>query len=80
MATAVVVPIVQGRVVGNLACQRNSYLCSLETEVVSCVRFSAKAEANGSAKKNKASAKTPTAAQEAWLVEFADSVLLPEGV
>ncbi|PHH85653.1 hypothetical protein CDD83_114 [Cordyceps sp. RAO-2017] len=52
-----------GCVVGALACQRDAYLRTLETEVVAC---------DGGGQGRGPAAKT-------WLIEFADSVLFPEG-
>ncbi|KAF4984048.1 hypothetical protein FZEAL_661 [Fusarium zealandicum] len=63
-----------GRIVGSLACQQNSYLKTLETDVVSCVK-APKDAGKGSKKK-----KQDTAAQDEWLIECADSVLFPEGM
>ncbi|KAI0871024.1 threonyl and alanyl tRNA synthetase second additional domain-containing protein [Hypoxylon argillaceum] len=70
-------------VVGALACQRDSYLRTLESQVVSCVQLTpppAKPSKNGQ------KTKAPTApvsseppSSDVWLVEFADSVLFPEG-
>ncbi|KAM0431458.1 hypothetical protein ACHAPT_005435 [Fusarium lateritium] len=62
-----------GRVVGALACQLDSYLKTLDTEVISCVK--ALADASKISKKKKQEA-TP---QDEWLIECADSVLFPEG-
>ncbi|KAH6889639.1 threonyl and alanyl tRNA synthetase second additional domain-containing protein [Thelonectria olida] len=67
----------QGQMLGALACQKNSYLRTLETEVVSCVKFSPP-EAKQSAKKKKNASASPPAS-DVWLVEFSDSVLFPEG-
>lgn len=63
----------RGQVVGALACQKNSYLRSLEAEVISCTKRPHQPAQNGSKKK------TQTAEEDAWLVEFSDSVLFPEG-
>jgi hypothetical protein len=73
---ATVHPIVQGRVVGALACQRDSYLRSLETEVVSCEKWSPP-DADLKATKKK-SVETQNIS-DIWLIELADSVLFPEG-
>lgn len=66
--------VLQSRPVGALACQKDSYLRSLETEVVSCVRVvgdgKKKAAKNGSAVEGD---------KGMWQVEFVDSVLFPEG-
>ncbi|KAI1176156.1 threonyl and alanyl tRNA synthetase second additional domain-containing protein [Nemania sp. FL0916] len=70
-------------VVGALACQRASYLRTLESQVVSCVPMTPPL-----AKPPKSGQKTmaPTAAvtsespsTDTWLIEFTDSVLFPEG-
>lgn len=71
MATATVL---QSQPVGSLACQRDSYLRSLETEVVSCVPFVP--EKKG--KKEKVA--EVGEAGGLWQVEFKDSVLFPEGI
>ncbi|KAK7419087.1 hypothetical protein QQX98_003589 [Neonectria punicea] len=68
-------------VVGALACQRDSYLRSIEAEVVSCVKFSppkAK-QTNGQKKKQAAADSSSLHPRDSWLVEFSDSVLFPEG-
>ncbi|KAJ4171881.1 hypothetical protein NW754_007476 [Fusarium falciforme] len=70
---AVTESISTGRVVGALACQLDSYLKTLDTEVISCVK--APAEASKGSKKKKQEA----APQDEWLIECADSVLFPEG-
>lgn len=76
---ATVHPIVQGRVVGALACQRDSYLRSLETEVVSCVKWSRPVVSQKPAKHgDKISVESGTHS-DLWLIELADSVLFPEG-
>ncbi|KPM45200.1 hypothetical protein AK830_g1422 [Neonectria ditissima] len=71
----------QARVVGALACQKDSYLRSIEAEVVSCVKFSPpKAEqTNGQKKKKAAPTSSFPGPADSWLVEFSDSVLFPEG-
>ncbi|KAI0118706.1 threonyl and alanyl tRNA synthetase second additional domain-containing protein [Nemania sp. FL0031] len=70
-------------IVGALACQRDSYLEDLVSEVVSCVKFTPPPPADP--KKGQKS-KAPNAAvssepppSDLWLIEFADSVLFPEG-
>lgn len=68
------VALMQGRAVGALTCQSDSYLSTLDTEVVSCVKATPP-EQNGSKKKKQAEP-----AQNMWLVECADSVLFPEGM
>jgi misacylated tRNA(Ala) deacylase len=74
---ALVQPMPGGRVVGALACQNNSYLQSLKTEVVSCVKYSPP-KSESTSKKTKGS-KTE-AVPDTWLIEFADSVFFPEGM
>ncbi|KAF5009254.1 hypothetical protein FDECE_4547 [Fusarium decemcellulare] len=63
-----------GQVVGALACQLDSYLKTLDTEVISCIK--APKEANKASKKKK---QPDAVAQDEWLIECADSVLFPEG-
>ena len=62
-----------GQVVGALACQKNSYLRSLEARVVDCTKEHAQPGQRTSKKKAQA------AVQDSWLIEFSDSVLFPEG-
>lgn len=78
---ALVLPALRGRVVGALACQRDSYLRSLDTEVISCVKFSPPKPSQNGTKKQKPTtdASKTSAPLDLWLVEFADSVLFPEG-
>ncbi|KAH6670859.1 Threonyl/alanyl tRNA synthetase [Plectosphaerella plurivora] len=69
------------RVVGALACQQNSYLRTLKTQVVSCVKSPPPAS-NPKAAKGKAAAAKPSetsSSEETWMIECADSVLFPEG-
>ncbi|KAF2659297.1 ThrRS/AlaRS common domain-containing protein [Lophiostoma macrostomum CBS 122681] len=69
--------------VGALSCQKDSYLKSLDTEVVSCTEFSpptqTKIPAKGKPKKVNGSAEFQAEPAQAWLIEFADSVFFPEG-
>ncbi|KAI5468129.1 Threonyl/alanyl tRNA synthetase [Mariannaea sp. PMI_226] len=69
----------QSQILGALACQRDSYLRTLESEVVSCVKFSPpeNKQQNGPKKKKNATEVVP--ASDVWLIEFSDSVLFPEG-
>ncbi|KAF0641318.1 hypothetical protein FPSE5266_02250 [Fusarium pseudograminearum] len=53
-----------GRVVGDLACQSDSYLRSIETKIISC---------------EKSAQKSKKQAQPEWLIECSNSVLFPEG-
>ena len=71
-------PNSRSRVVGDLACQRDSYLRTIDSEVISCVEWSPP-KTNGSKKssKNGASANEP---EKFYLIEFQDSVLFPEGM
>ncbi|RKL10645.1 hypothetical protein BFJ68_g8621 [Fusarium oxysporum] len=62
----------KGRVVGDLSCQSDSYLKTLETEVISCEK--APKHAHKSKKSNGHSH-----SHDEWLIECADSVLFPEG-
>lgn len=68
--------LTRGQIVGALACQKNSYLRSLEAEVVSCMKRPAQAVQNGSKKKAQGASQAPA---DSWLIEFSDSVLFPEG-
>ena len=73
--------VLESRPVGALACQKDSYLRSLETEVVSCVKLFI-TQTNKKVKgpkvgENDVSSKD--AYSGLWQVEFKDSVLFPEG-
>ncbi|KAK2039205.1 threonyl and alanyl tRNA synthetase second additional domain-containing protein [Colletotrichum somersetense] len=69
----------RAQVVGALACQRSSYLRTLEAEVISCEkRPPPTARKNGNKDKSAGDAVNGSSS-ETWLVEFADSVLFPEG-
>jgi misacylated tRNA(Ala) deacylase len=71
-------------IVGALKCQKDSYLQTFETEVVSCSEY-APPEApkqNGKSKTKKSTDPSKfeqTANSKSWLIELADSVLFPEG-
>ncbi|KAM0328546.1 hypothetical protein ACHAQA_004953 [Verticillium albo-atrum] len=67
-----------GRVVGALACQQDSYLRTLESEVLSCVKRPPPVAQEGGKRKSKA-ATDAAEAKDIWFIEFADSVLFPEG-
>ncbi|TPX12751.1 uncharacterized protein E0L32_000928 [Thyridium curvatum] len=76
----------RGQVVGALACQRNAYLRTLETAVVSCEKAPERKQKQppsaGGGKAGKGEHRVPSAGDgeaERWLVEFEDSVLFPEG-
>ncbi|EOA81639.1 hypothetical protein ACJQWK_10539 [Exserohilum turcicum] len=74
-------------IVGALQCQKNSYLQTLETEVVSCEEFVPPKESQQNGKSKTKKSTDPTKALEngdaatskTWLIELADSVLFPEG-
>lgn len=74
-----------GHVVGALACQRDSYLQTLDSEVISCVELPPQKPAQNSSKgKTKVSTDpskngSPSTGSKIWQIEFADSVLFPEG-
>jgi len=74
-------------IVGALRCQKDSYLQTLDTEVVSCEEFvpPKSSQPNGKSKTKKSTDPTKglengdVAGSKTWLVELADSVLFPEG-
>ncbi|TDZ33197.1 putative alanyl-tRNA editing protein alaX [Colletotrichum spinosum] len=66
----------RAEVVGALACQRNSYLKTLEAEVVACDKRPPAAAKKGGKDKKETNGDGNS---ELWLVEFDDSVLFPEG-
>ena len=77
-------PAIRSRVVGALSCQRYSYLRTLETEVVSCIKLSSQRAdqlvTKSTTKAAKASTEIePSSASPLWLIEFVDSVFFPEG-
>ncbi|KZL87457.1 threonyl and alanyl trna synthetase second additional domain-containing protein, partial [Colletotrichum incanum] len=78
ITTMAVTESTRAQVVGALACQRDSYLRTLEAEVISCEK-----RPPPTSKKNGNKGRSADAANmsnsEIWLVEFADSVLFPEG-
>lgn len=74
------------RIVGELACQRDSYLRTLDTVVVSCVEVSPQKPIDTPSvmkdkkpKNNRTSNDEITESPTMWEIEFADSVLFPEG-
>ncbi|KAF7557768.1 hypothetical protein G7Z17_g380 [Cylindrodendrum hubeiense] len=73
------IPSPQGQMVGALACQKNSYLRTLEAKVISCVKFSPPKDKSSQKKKKTASDVSILNNPDSWLVEFSDSVLFPEG-
>ena len=74
-------------IVGALQCQKDSYLQTLETEVVSCDEYAPpkSSQQNGKSKTKKSTDPTKglengdAASGKTWLIELADSVLFPEG-
>ncbi|USP82425.1 Alanyl-tRNA editing protein Aarsd1-A [Curvularia clavata] len=74
-------------IVGALRCQKDSYLQTLETRVVSCEKFvpPKSSQQNGKSKTKKSTDPTKAlgngdaATSKTWLIELADSVLFPEG-
>jgi misacylated tRNA(Ala) deacylase len=69
--------------VGELACQRDSYLQELDTIVVACTQLQPQLQ-NGSGTKAKTTKKSKaesesSVAPKLWQIEFADSILFPEG-
>jgi misacylated tRNA(Ala) deacylase len=71
-------------IVGALSCQKDSYLRSLETQVVSCEEYAPPKSAQQSGKSKTKKSTDPGKVVDAtgaktWLIEFADSVLFPEG-
>ncbi|QRV87177.1 alanyl-tRNA synthetase [Ceratobasidium sp. AG-Ba] len=77
--------ILTAKIVGELACQQNSYLRDLQTTVVSCVEVHAAKADTKRTKKNKdrntlaAPSESAFSAVKLWEIECADSVLFPEG-
>ena len=76
----------QYRVVGELACQRDSYIRTIDTVVVACREKVTKTKEmvpnSSKATKNpaKSSKHEQSKSQQLWEIEFADSVLFPEGM
>ncbi|KAF6809727.1 alanyl-trna synthetase domain-containing protein [Colletotrichum plurivorum] len=68
----------RGQVVGALVCQRNSYLKTLEAEVVSCEKRPPPVATKNNSKKKPVETDSDKSS-EIWLIEFDDSVLFPEG-
>lgn len=71
------------KVVGELACQQNSYLYQLETKVLSCVEVLPSKADSKRTKKNKEKGQqaqqVEASGDKLWEVECEDSVLFPEG-
>jgi misacylated tRNA(Ala) deacylase len=72
-------------IVGALQCQKDSYLQTLETEVVSCEEVVPPKQPSGKSKTKKSTDPTKgfengdAASNKTYLIELADSVLFPEG-
>jgi len=74
-------------VVGALQCQKNSYLQTLDTEVVSCEEFLSPKTSQQTGKSKSKKSTDPTkgiengdaSGSKTYLIELADSVLFPEG-
>ncbi|KAF1933995.1 ThrRS/AlaRS common domain-containing protein [Didymella exigua CBS 183.55] len=83
MAIADVTPTI----VGALSCQRDSYQQTLETKVVRCEEYipprgnpqQSRAKSKQVTDLSKANDNSDAATQKTWMIEFADSVLFPEG-
>lgn len=73
--------VLQSRPVGSLACQKDSYLRTLEATVLSCTKLTQPPEKSRVSKKTleKAEDDSATKEKEVWQIEFSDSVLFPEG-
>lgn len=69
----------RAQVVGALACQKNSYLRTLEAEVISCEKRPPPPPVKKTGKDKSAGPAANSSAADVWLIEFADSVLFPEG-
>jgi misacylated tRNA(Ala) deacylase len=72
-------PKPSSRVVGDLACQQDSYLRTIDSEVISCVEASPPKTTNGTKNSSKKGVSTPDP-EKLYLIEFTDSVLFPEGI
>ncbi|KAF2032170.1 ThrRS/AlaRS common domain-containing protein [Setomelanomma holmii] len=70
-------------IVGALKCQKDSYLRTFETQVISCQEYTPPPTPQSTKSKTKKStdpSKFPqTTDSKSWLIELADSVLFPEG-
>ncbi|KAK1985441.1 threonyl and alanyl tRNA synthetase second additional domain-containing protein [Colletotrichum cereale] len=69
----------RAQVVGALACQRSSYIRTLEAEVISCEKRPPPTTKKNGSKEKSAGDAVSGGHSETWLVEFADSILFPEG-
>ena len=67
-------------VVGALACQRDSYLRTIDAKVVVCDKAE-KLNTKGikNQKPKATNGDSDDSQQDLWLIEFSDSVLFPEG-
>lgn len=66
-------------IVGALSCQKDSYLETLETEVISCERYEGPKDDCKSKTKKATDGQGVQSPSQTWMIEFADSVLFPEG-
>ncbi|KAM9888687.1 hypothetical protein OXX79_012704, partial [Metschnikowia pulcherrima] len=67
-------------IVGALACQRNSFLKTFQTKVVSCKEYEPIKTSRDKQNKNKTSSKTEEGSREAlYALELQDTILFPEG-
>jgi misacylated tRNA(Ala) deacylase len=70
-------------IVGALKCQKDSYLQTFETEVVSCSEYTPPEAPKGGKSKTKKSTDPSkfeqTGTTKTWLLELVDSILFPEG-
>jgi misacylated tRNA(Ala) deacylase len=81
------IDIITPSIVGALSCQKDSYLQTLETEVVACDEYippkgnpqNGKVKSKKSTDPSKVNSNSDSATQRTWMIEFADSVLFPEG-
>lgn len=73
----------RNRIVGELTCQKNSYLQTINTVVVSCVETAPPKPAETAPEKKDKKAKHVSGeialSPKLWEIEFGDSVLFPEG-
>lgn len=84
MTVSIETSVIPPSIVGALSCQKDSYLQTLDTEVVACDEYvPLKASQQNGKSKSKKSAEPAgnpdPAVQRTWMIEFADSVLFPEG-
>jgi hypothetical protein len=70
-------------IVGALSCQKDSYLRTLKTSVVSCIEYTPPKNETKKSKKSKdpsPTEKETSTLEKTYLIELADSVLFPEGM